>query len=671
MKRLLFAICLASLAAAPSLAAQARPERADTVRPGQDSVARGPIPLSPVVVTGVVVPTPRARLGFAVSTIGSTQLRAEPAPYTIDALRELPGTFVDEATGPGGPTIVRLRGGEEVFTQILVDGVQVNQNGGFFDFQGLSLSNLDRVEVARGPQSAIYGSSAVSGVLNFLTSRGTPGQPAWSATLEGGRATSEGETGRLTASMAGGTRKVQYSAGAGAVYTRGLFRLPHDAWSRDVSLRLDAAPASPWELTARLRHIATESRLPVRDAGATRVPLDPNAFNARDRTISSFTAALTAGPWTHRVTASVYRDDFLYEDRADNVAATGTYPFFIPDFTFTFTSLLWRTTADYTGSAELEAGGLDARVSYGARWEREELTDRTMGDFGTGTLPLDRNSFAGHVELQIDPVRQVHLLAGSRVERYEGLDASFTPRASAVIEIVPATAALRLAAGVAYKAPNLQQQYLDNPFIISNPNLAPETSTSWEVGAEVRSPDGRGVVSATFFRQHFRDLIRTVQYDASRQINRNLGSSRAQGVEVEGRRTVTAELSLGLAATWLGTEVLDNAGLSATEYPVGEPLPFRPVLTASGYAEWQAGARLSGIIRGTHIGEQTVLTERFSGQRATVEPYTLVGFTLDYRLGSGWSLYGRVENLFDARYETAFDRPGIPLTGALGMRLER
>jgi len=84
-----------------------------------------------------------------VTVVSVQDLRTEPPRYAFELLRDLPGAHVDEGAGPGGPTIVRIRGGEEVYTQILLDGVQVNQTGGFFDMQGLALSNLERVEVVR------------------------------------------------------------------------------------------------------------------------------------------------------------------------------------------------------------------------------------------------------------------------------------------------------------------------------------------------------------------------------------------------------------------------------------------------------------------------------------------------------------------------------------------
>src|SRR5687768_12506399 len=127
--------------------AQSLPSRRQTADSAAQRVRSDSIPrkIAPVIVTGTIVPASRDRLGLAVSVLGSGDLTAEPSFYASDALRKLPGAFIDEAAGPGGPTIVRVRGGEETFTNILIDGVKSNQNGGFFDFQGVTLTNVERI----------------------------------------------------------------------------------------------------------------------------------------------------------------------------------------------------------------------------------------------------------------------------------------------------------------------------------------------------------------------------------------------------------------------------------------------------------------------------------------------------------------------------------------------
>ncbi len=663
----LISALILSATAAGTLAAQA-----DTTRTAGDTLRARAFLLPPVVVLAARTPVRPERVGFAIGAVLPDELALRRPRTAADALRESSGAFIEEAAGAGGPTIVRLRGGEEVFTQILMDGVQINENGGFFDFQGLVPSNIERIEVARGPQSALYGSSAVSGVVGFVTPRGTAGPTRWSAYGEGSVAAENGGAWRTTADASGGTDAFAYSVGAGAAYARGIFDEPHDTKSRDASLRLDARPARGLELTGTARWLAMEGKLPVRDPGATRVPLDPNALNERDRIVSALTGRWTSpsGRTSQQLRAALYHEDFFFADQRDNVTdVIGEQPFFIFDADFTFDSRRSRTTLEYAGSL---APGETSTLSWGAQWERETVRDITGGDFGDGRLSLDRNSRAAFAELLVSPNARVDLLAGVRVEKYEDIDAAWTPRASLVFAAVPGTLSLRAAAGRAFKAPNLQQQFLDNPFIRANPDLVPETSTSWEAGFDTHTAGGRGFLALTFFRQTYHDLIRTVAVEGSQtgqQINRNLGESRAQGLEWDAAWRATGAWTLGARGAWIGTEIVDGVGLNPAEYPVGESLPFRPSVVHTVYVETRAVDRLDARVAATHVGAQDVLTERFSGRRERLDAYVQVGVALRYALSETIALHGRIENLFDAEYATGFDRRGQPFNVAVGVRV--
>lgn len=644
----------------PAAAQEAPPDTAQR----QDSMA---IPLDPVVVTVSKLPLRPSASGFAVTVVPEVRLRTERPRYAMDALRELPGAFIDEATGPGGPSIVRLRGGEEVFTQILMDGVQVNENGGFFDFQGVTLTNIGRVEVARGPQSALYGSSAVSGVVQFLTPRGEAGPVRLGGTLEGGADIGHGRSFRGSAMARGGTDAVTYSAGAGLAYNRGIYELPHDTWTRDASLRLDAAPGDRLSVTGIARFIGVQSQHPVRDAGVTRVPLDPNARLGRDRYVVTGRARFQATPrWTHGLNVSAFRHDFEYIDERDDIAQPPD--FFVLDADLTATSDVRRTTVEYVGSYTTTADPLDAPVAlaYGALWEREELHTTLTGDFGDNEADFDRESVAGFADLRAGLHPRLDLLVGARAERFEGLGTEITPRGSLTFRVVPGLLSLRAAAGRAYKVPNLRQQFQDDPFIAPNPDLEAETSVSWETGADLEM--GRLGLSATGFHQTYYDLIRTVPHETEPRLqDRNVGESRAWGVEAGLRYRFDDGLSAGLDATRTWTEIVDNTGLPPDQYPEGGSLPFRPDVTASAYVLGTPMTDIEVVGRATYIGGQTVLTERFSGQRADLDGYVRVDGTVSYLMGADRRVYVRVRNLLNTAYETAFDRPGIPLSLALGV----
>lgn len=659
-------VTLLSILACP-LAAQ----RPDSLPAGSDSVRTVPR-LGPVVVTGSATPAPAAGLGLAITVIDDSTITARQPQYAHGVFRGLTGTFVDEAVGPGGPTILRIRGGEEVFTQILMDGVSINQNGGFFDLQGLTLTNVERVEIVRGPQSALYGSSAVSGAVQFLTRQGSPGAPRIAGNLEGVTGGDPSGSFRSEARVSGGSDQIRYAVGGGLSYNRGIFDVAHDTWTRDASLRLDASPGTRWDVVGLVRYMDIESNLPVRDPGATRVPLDPNARDERRRLVSSLSASFRpSDAWEHRLRGSLYREEFRYLDEFDDVASTGPYDFFIFDANFTLDSRLWRSGLDYQGSFRLKPSATVSRLllSYGGRIEREDLRDVTAGDFGDGTLELARTAGAGYVEAQIDLGDRTSILAGARVEKFGALSPEITPRIAARVDVVPNRISLRGSVGRAYKAPNLQQQYQDNPFIVSNPDLTAETSVSWEAGVGVTP--SRGIdISGTFFRQGFDDLIQLVPSGMDeRAMYRNLSAARALGVEVGATVLAGGAWRIGGEGAWIATKVIDNAGLAESAFPVDSALPFRPTVTGSGFVEWAPSGRFSILARTRIVGSQIVLSERFSGRRVEIDPYALLAAYVRYRMTAVLEIYARAENILNTAYATGYDRPGMPRTVAMGFRI--
>jgi vitamin B12 transporter len=641
-------------------------QRRDTTQVA-DSARAAAFLLPPIVVSAARTPVRPERVGFAIGAVLREELDLRRPRDAAEALRDAAGAYIDEAAGPGGPTIIRLRGGEEVFTHIRIDGIQINENGGFFDFQGFVPSNIERIEIARGPQSALYGSSAVSGVVSFVTTRGQ-GPLTGSFQGEGSGASDDGKGWKASGNLSGATERVSYSAGAGASWERGIYAIAHDVRSRDGALRIDVRPGGGFDLTGTARYLGVDAHLPVRDPGATRVPLDPNATNSRDRGVGGLTARWTSpsGGLAQQLRVAHFTENFVYDDERDDVAGElPDLPYFVFDADFTLDADRSRTTVEYAGSWAPQPV---ATLSWGAQWEREALTERTAGDFGDGEQSLDRASRALFGELLVSAGR-FDFLGGIRVEDYEGIDAAWTPRASVVLHAHPAVS-LRAAAGRAFKAPNLQQQYLDNPFIRANPDIQPETGTSWEAGVDL-FPSTRLALSLTWFDQRFHNLIRSVAIEGSptgQQINRNLGESQARGLEWMASWRF-AHGAIGGRGSFIDTEVIDNVGLNPDEYPTGEVLPFRAKGVHTVWIENDPDARVTARLSALHVGERIVLTERFSGQREPLDPYTLLGLSLRWRVRAGMALFGRIDNLFDTDYDAAFDRRGSPLDVAIGLRI--
>ena len=631
-----------------------------------------PYALAPVVVTASRIPASQLELGFATSVLERRDLAREPTPYAARALTFLPGVSIDEAAGPGGPTWLHLRGGDEPYTQLMFDGVPINISGGYSDIDGLLLTNVERIEIARGPLSALWGSSAVAGAVQFITREGRAGPPQFELLAEGGGATEHGAEARSELTVAGGAGRVRYSSGVGFAYNRGIYALPNDLLTTDASVRLDAAPAQRWTLTATARYMATQTSLPVRDPGATRVPLDPNQRDRHYRWLGSLSTSWAASStWHHRLTASVLWDDFVYQDTQDSSLDAASYPFFVSNFTLSFRSTLLRPGLEYVGSNELSLGraGSKLAVSYGASWQREAEATSLAGDFGPSHTDFGRPSAAVFTELQSRVGPRLSVLSGARLEKFQAMRAELLPRASVVVALVPDRLALRAAAGRAFKAPNVDQQFLENPATLPNPGLRPETSVTWEIGATVTTPRRALTMGVGYFHQRYNDLIATVPADTgSKQTNKNLGRTQAVGVEMELEREWSARWRTGANLTWVKTAVLDNTGLDSTNYPIGGSLPEAPSVTGNAFVAADLSPSLTTVARVTLVGRKTVFTERFAGQRVTTDPYALLELVVQWHVTNALNVYTRLGNLLNTPYQTAYDRPGVPRTAVLGVR---
>jgi vitamin B12 transporter len=664
------AIAVVVVGTVPLRVAAQRPVSQDTAGRATSDSGRAAA-LSPIVITGTRVPMQVWSLVFAASALPADRLRREPTPSAAAALSRLPSVSIDEGAGVAGPTVLRLRGGEESFSQVLFDGIPLNLTGGFMDLQGLTLTNVDRIEVARGAQSAMYGSSAMAGAVQFVTRQGHVGRPRIRLTGEGGTSADHGGQAHSELAVVGGSERIQYSAAGAGTFFRGIYALPHDLRTWDGSARLDAQLGRAWEVTGTFRYMDIASNLPVRDPGATRAPLDPNQRDGRNRLLSSAVVRFSPNThWMHAVAVKAYRDDFSYEDQADGLDPAD-YPFFVFDFDFGLTSVQWRRTAEYAGGWSSSASSPTAlTLAFGGKYEVEDLAIVQTGDFGDARSAYDRANGAGYVELQGRLGRRVDVLAGARYERFDGLAGAWLPRGGVGVSLVPDRVKLRGSVGRAFKAPNLEQQFLDNPFTVPNPDLAPETSINWEVGLVGTVPEAGIAARGAFFYQTYDDLIRLVPIDtAGRGQNQNLGRSRILGVEGEVEKWWGGRWHVAVGLNWLRSEMIENTGLSEDLYPVGSALLAVPDWTGNILVEGDLTRVFSASLRGRLVGQQEVFTERFFGDRVMLDPYFLLGLTVRARLGSLAEAYVRGENLLDTDYATAYDRRGLPLTVVGGVRV--
>lgn len=245
--------------------------------------ARDTTRLEELVVTATRAPTSPDAVVSSVTTISGDELRARGVRFVQDALREVPGAAVVQVGSYGGVSSLFLRGGESDYVKVLVDGVPVNQSGGGYNWANLTTDNVERIEVLRGPASVIYGSDAVTGVVQVFTRRRSSGIAVEGGAEAGSFGTIQGHAGVL-----GGTQRIGYSADASRISTDGTYPFNNDYGNTVLSGSIRSAPDPRTDLSLSLRLGDNRYHFPTDFSG---VLADSNQANA-ERALS---VALDAG----------------------------------------------------------------------------------------------------------------------------------------------------------------------------------------------------------------------------------------------------------------------------------------------------------------------------------------------------------------------------------------
>jgi len=528
----------------------------------------------PFVLEGLVVtasPTPRSLASVAqhVTILDGTDLQARGLSTVADALREVSGVDVVRGGSFGAVTSLFMRGGESDHTLVLVDGVQVNQAGGAFDYSSLSTQNIERIEIVRGPGSALYGSDAIAGVINVITRVGAAAGSQGSVRVEGASFAEHAgllDGTKLAAELAGGSGRARFSASLVRDLADGIYAYNSGHESLSLSAGARFVPDDRTRVSLTLRLTDREYSYPTNGAGLL---VDRNAFFFEDATTAQLSLA-------RAVTNALEVEALVGLTETDG----GTDDAFDgPSDTDSFKSLDHFQRASAQLRSHLRVGGSVFTVGGEVEQERQRSFSESLSSFGPfyGRGENERMNVAGfaHLSSERGPVA---LSAGGRFEDNEryGDVATWQAGLAASLPGRPDTR-LRLAAGSAIKEPTFLENYATG-FALGNPSLDPEWSLSWEIGIEQELAPGVSA-SATWFDQRFEELIQfTFAAPTPTSPNYfNVGAATARGLELE-TSVAVGRVEATAGWTWLDTEVTD-AGLEGAPGDLfidGQPLIRRP-----------------------------------------------------------------------------------------------
>ncbi|MCZ8374192.1 MAG: TonB-dependent receptor [Beijerinckiaceae bacterium] len=605
-----------------------------------------------ILVTANRSPTSIQRTGSAITVIRAEDIQKTHSGSLVDALRFVPGLDITETGGPGASTSVRIRGTNPGQVLVLVDGVRINDASsanGETDFGGIPGGLVERIEVLRGPQSALYGSDAMGGVVNIITRRGRGPFKAFGQVEGGSYGTLAGNAGAY-----GQQGAWSYSFAGSGFRTDGFSRYGH----RVARLRAGAPyEKDGTETLGGFGRVGFDAREGFRfeaggmitfhraeyDAAFGTFPDTPSASNRRF--FSAFAKAeldTLDNRLTHGLTLTASRTDRMFRDTSITAAsnpnvATWRHTDFTGD----------RLAAEYQGTYRLERYG---SVIFGTKAEREIAVtfNQTIIPPGARTKSLGGNqtTLSAFGLWQVPLTERLDVSLGGRVDHVTDVDTFFTWRATGAYRITETGTKLRASLGTGGKAPTLYQRFGGYQGSVA---LRAEHNLGGDVGIDQEFLDGRVRISATGFWIRSRDLI---NFQTSPTCLAN--ALQAFGCYVNVARAESTGLELeGTAQIWTGLLQLRGAYtyLRAKDLTTNRTLARRPESIG------KIGLAITPFANWSFEPSVTLVSKRFSGANETqrLASYARFDMLASYKPTEQVELYIRGENLNNARYHEVWN----------------
>ena len=626
-----------------------------------DSEEEDSVPImDETLVTATRTETPVRELGVSATVVTEKEIEERQAVDVLDVLKDVSGFNLVRTGGRGTTTSLYIRGGEDNFTKVLIDGVSVNLGGGAYDFGSLLTENFERIEIVRGPQSALYGSDAISGVINFITKPGE-GKPSLRASTSNGTYLKGDKNyiGEQSVGFTGGNEWIGASLAYARVDDNGYLDVNQDYWNNTFSGRVDVYPLDNLDLTFTGRYEDAKDKFPTEDAGDRYSPLDPNQDLKTDDWVGGINAQYQMLPWLeHAVLLGYHYNKQDYNDPEDPPA--DAFGAFFSKTKDTRYSVDYHFNIRYP-STETMRSTFTAGFEYLDEDYDQQTRSIFLGFESKDDLDKSRDNRGYYVQEQLSFFNRLHLTAGARYEDNSEFGTEFVPRGSVAYELTQTGTVFRGAAGKGFKTPTFTEQYAQG-FATGNPDLDPEKSYSWEVGVDQVLWNKKLVLGATYFYQKFDDLITYINQPDPDPDFENIQEAKSQGVELVALCKPGYGFTLGGNYTYLNTEVTDDGGVGGPSSPFeeGKDLLRRPKHTASGYVNW-ASKGFQIRFDGLYVGERDDLDFRiFPANRVTLDDYFIVDlatsytFKLNNQFIKDFKIFGKVQNLFDEHYEEAF-----------------
>lgn len=634
-----------------------------------------------VVVTATRTPVLAEVTGADVATLGSGQLELMQSVAANDTVRFLPGAVVNTAGQRGGLSSLFVRGGESRYNKVIVDGVAINEAGGTFDFGTLPMGQADRIEFARGAHSTLYGTDAMTSVVQVWTRTGSSRVPELRFGADGGNfGTANG-----FASLAGTYHRVDYNLFGDQFNTNG--QGVNNYYSDSLQgANVGVAVTDQVGLRVRMRHSNNHTGVPGEwsfNGYDPPVPLNgltqpfeplqpnPNEWSQYNNVLGSVELAVAApNGWQHRFTGF----DYVYRYNELNVSADPSRvdlngnPI---DFASHEVDRINRVGFEYQGDYSERNW---AHSTFGYRVENE---NGFVGDVNFGQTHGQRLSHDIYGQ-ELFTFGRLSLIGGGRFVHNSAFGKIGVPRVAATFlalrggEVFSGTR-LRFSYAQGFKEPRLEETFAGPPFSVQNTSLKPERTRSYEAGIQQGLFRGKYALNATYFHNVFYDRIDYATVDPVNFIGEyvNVDKSFAQGAEIELQAKIQSKLSLNTAYTYTSTEILAAPECTPANFcdpllATGRPLLRRPRHSATTLLSY-LGNRWGGNLGGSFVGRRPD-SDFFGFGVNHAAGYARVDLGGWYAINSRVTAYVNVENALNAHYNEVVGYPAVTANFRAGLR---
>lgn len=615
--------------------------------------------LSEVVVSATRTQTSTLELANSVTVIDSAEIANRNSSNVFDLLKNEYGVSYTRQGGPGTLSNINIRGGNSSYTLVLVDGIEVNLNNdpsNFYDFASLSTDNVQSIEILRGPQSTLYGSNSLAGVINVITKKGI-GKPSFSLLSEAGSY----KTFKNTLGMNGNVSDFNYSVTLGRAESEGFSAASEkygntekDGYRKDnISARLGYDFTETAQLNLLMSYNNSKSDY---DQTAGKFGDDPTyIFNQEEfsfRGEGKFD--LLDGKWNQKIGASIFRNvrKYNFDYSKFNAAASNS------SYDGRKIKIDWQNNFNLLenhlltfGIENISEAAVSEYFYFSQFFNYESLFPQKKS-----------NTFGTYLQDQLKIGQSFFSTLGVRFDNHDKFGSVFTYRFAPAYIIWETGTKLKATFGSGFKTPSLFNLY-DPAY--GNLDLNPEESIGFDAGVEQFLANDLLSIGVTYFQNNYKDLI---GFDQSFKAI-NVNKAKTNGVETYLTAQMFDKLKIKLNYTYTNAKD-ESEGLDDDE----RKLIRRPEHKVGSYLSYNFSPKANANVEVIYIGEQDDLVFdnlTFTSSRTQLDPYILLNFSAHYQLLEFLRFNLRLENILDSDYEEVYGyaTPGFSIYGGIKLSL--